>query len=144
MRNIKLDAVDNRSGKVVYNAGIVYNIVALAVQEVEAHKARVLVLLTLQRCLSAVGAHLKFTKAAMPAIEAVIRLPVGSAVATLAVAALVVRARLVHLALVSHGYHLLSGARFHMPPRAPMGGLTCGYAALKVRGRFGAAQRSWC
>ena len=38
MRNIKLDAADNRSGKVVYNAGIVYNIVALAVEEVEGAK----------------------------------------------------------------------------------------------------------
>ncbi len=35
MRNIKLDVKDNQSGKVVYNAGIVHNIVALAVAEVE-------------------------------------------------------------------------------------------------------------
>ncbi|MBQ3221341.1 MAG: Asp23/Gls24 family envelope stress response protein [Clostridia bacterium] len=35
MRNIKLNTKDDRSGKVVYNAGIVHNIVALAVAEVE-------------------------------------------------------------------------------------------------------------
>ncbi|MBQ8684896.1 MAG: Asp23/Gls24 family envelope stress response protein [Clostridia bacterium] len=35
MFNIKLNAKDNQSGKVVYNAGIVHNIVALAVAEVE-------------------------------------------------------------------------------------------------------------
>ena len=38
MRNIKLDVKDNESGKVVYNAGIVHNIVALAVAEVEGAK----------------------------------------------------------------------------------------------------------
>ena len=35
MLNIKLNAKDNQDGKVVYNAGIVHNIVALAVAEVE-------------------------------------------------------------------------------------------------------------
>ncbi len=35
MFNIKLNSKDDRSGKVVYNAGIVHNIVALAVAEVE-------------------------------------------------------------------------------------------------------------
>ena len=35
MFNIKLGAQDKQSGKVVYNAGIIQNIVALAVQEVE-------------------------------------------------------------------------------------------------------------
>ena len=35
MFNIKLNAKDNQSGKVVYNAGIVHNIVALAIGEVE-------------------------------------------------------------------------------------------------------------
>ena len=35
MLNIKLNSKENQDGKVVYNAGIVYNIVALAVQEVE-------------------------------------------------------------------------------------------------------------
>ena len=35
MFNIKLNAKDAQNGKVVYNAGIVHNIVALAVQEVE-------------------------------------------------------------------------------------------------------------
>ena len=35
MLNIKLNSKDSQDGKVVYNAGIVYNIVALAVQEVE-------------------------------------------------------------------------------------------------------------
>ena len=35
MLNIKLNAQDNQDGKVVYNAGIVHNIVALAVAEVE-------------------------------------------------------------------------------------------------------------
>ena len=35
MFNIKLNSKDGQSGKVVYNAGIVYNIVALAVAEVE-------------------------------------------------------------------------------------------------------------
>ena len=38
MRNIKLYVKDNESGKVVYNAGIVHNIVALAVAEVEGAK----------------------------------------------------------------------------------------------------------
>lgn len=35
MFNIKLNSKDNQSGKVVYNAGIVQDIVALAVKEVE-------------------------------------------------------------------------------------------------------------
>ena len=35
MFNIKLNAKDGQNGKVVYNAGIVHNIVALAVAEVE-------------------------------------------------------------------------------------------------------------
>ena len=35
MFNIKLNSKDGQSGKVVYNAGIVHNIVALAVAEVE-------------------------------------------------------------------------------------------------------------
>ena len=35
MFNIKLNSKDKQSGKVVYNAGIVHNIVALAVKEVE-------------------------------------------------------------------------------------------------------------
>ena len=35
MFNIKINAKDNQSGKVVYNAGIVHNIVALAIGEVE-------------------------------------------------------------------------------------------------------------
>lgn len=35
MFNIKLNTKDNQSGKVVYNAGIVHNIVALAIGEVE-------------------------------------------------------------------------------------------------------------
>ena len=35
MFNIKLNTKDKQSGKVVYNAGIVQNIVALAVKEVE-------------------------------------------------------------------------------------------------------------
>ena len=35
MRNIRLNTGDDQSGKVVYNAGIVHNIVVLAVQEVE-------------------------------------------------------------------------------------------------------------
>ena len=35
MSNIKLGTKDKQSGKVVYNAGIIQNIVALAVQEVE-------------------------------------------------------------------------------------------------------------
>ena len=35
MFNIKLNTKDSQSGKVVYNAGIVHNIVALAVAEVE-------------------------------------------------------------------------------------------------------------
>ena len=35
MFNIRLNSKDNQSGKVVYNAGIVHNIVALAVTEVE-------------------------------------------------------------------------------------------------------------
>ena len=35
MFNIKLNSKDNQSGKVVYNAGIVHNIVAFAVKEVE-------------------------------------------------------------------------------------------------------------
>lgn len=35
MLNIRLNSKDNQSGKVVYNAGIVHNIVALAVGEVE-------------------------------------------------------------------------------------------------------------
>ena len=35
MSNIKLGAHDKQSGKVVYNAGIIQNIVSLAVQEVE-------------------------------------------------------------------------------------------------------------
>ena len=35
MFNIRLNSKDNQSGKVVYNAGIVHNIVALAVAEVE-------------------------------------------------------------------------------------------------------------
>jgi uncharacterized alkaline shock family protein YloU len=38
MFNIKLNSKDGQSGKVVYNAGIVHNIVALAVQEVEGAK----------------------------------------------------------------------------------------------------------
>lgn len=35
MFNIKLNTKDTQSGKIVYNAGIVYNIVALAISEVE-------------------------------------------------------------------------------------------------------------
>ena len=35
MFNIKLNAKDGENGKVVYNAGIVHNIVALAIAEVE-------------------------------------------------------------------------------------------------------------
>ena len=35
MFNIRLNSKDNQSGKVVYNAGIVHNIVTLAVAEVE-------------------------------------------------------------------------------------------------------------
>lgn len=35
MFNIKLNAKDGQNGKIVYNAGIVHNIVALAVAEVE-------------------------------------------------------------------------------------------------------------
>ena len=35
MFNIRLNSKDNQSGKIVYNAGIVHNIVALAVAEVE-------------------------------------------------------------------------------------------------------------
>lgn len=35
MFNIRLNSKDNQSGKVVYNAGIVHNIVALAIAEVE-------------------------------------------------------------------------------------------------------------
>ena len=35
MLNIKLNSKEHQTGKVVYNANIVYNIVALAVQEVE-------------------------------------------------------------------------------------------------------------
>lgn len=35
MRNIKLNSTGNQNGKVVYNAGIVHNIVALAIAEVE-------------------------------------------------------------------------------------------------------------
>ena len=35
MFNIKLNAKDDENGKVVYNAGIVHNIVALAIAEVE-------------------------------------------------------------------------------------------------------------
>ena len=35
MLNIKLNSKEHQAGKVVYNANIVYNIVALAVQEVE-------------------------------------------------------------------------------------------------------------
>ena len=35
MLNIKLNTTDSQNGKVVYNAGILYNIVALAVAEVE-------------------------------------------------------------------------------------------------------------
>ena len=35
MLNIKLNSKDSQDGKVVYNAGIVHNIVALAVAEVE-------------------------------------------------------------------------------------------------------------
>ena len=35
MLNINLDSKETQDGKVVYNDGIVYNIVALAVQEVE-------------------------------------------------------------------------------------------------------------
>lgn len=35
MRNIRLNTNDDNSGKVVYNAGIVHNIVVLAIQEVE-------------------------------------------------------------------------------------------------------------
>lgn len=35
MFNIKLNSKDNQSGKVIYNAGIVHDIVALAVKEVE-------------------------------------------------------------------------------------------------------------
>ena len=35
MNNIKLNSSDTKSGKVVYNAGIVHNIVVLAIKEVE-------------------------------------------------------------------------------------------------------------
>lgn len=35
MFNIRLNTKDTQSGKIVYNAGIVYNIVALAIAEVE-------------------------------------------------------------------------------------------------------------
>jgi uncharacterized alkaline shock family protein YloU len=35
MFNIKLNTKDTQSGKIVYNAGIVYNIVALAIAEAE-------------------------------------------------------------------------------------------------------------
>ncbi len=35
MRNIRLNTSDDKSGKVVYNSGIVHNIVLLAIQEVE-------------------------------------------------------------------------------------------------------------
>lgn len=35
MFNIKLNSKDGQNGKVVYNAGIVHNIVALAIKEVE-------------------------------------------------------------------------------------------------------------
>ena len=35
MRNIKLNTSNDSTGKVVYNSGIVYNIVALAIGEVE-------------------------------------------------------------------------------------------------------------
>ena len=35
MFNIKLNSKENQSGKVIYNAGIVHDIVALAVKEVE-------------------------------------------------------------------------------------------------------------
>ena len=35
MLNIKLNSNDTQNGKVVYNAGIVHNIVVLAIQEVE-------------------------------------------------------------------------------------------------------------
>ena len=35
MFNIRLNSKDNQSGKVIYNAGIVHNIVALAIAEVE-------------------------------------------------------------------------------------------------------------
>ena len=35
MRNIRLNTSDDKSGKVVYNSGIVHNIVVLAIQEVE-------------------------------------------------------------------------------------------------------------
>ena len=35
MFNIRLNSIDDHNGKVVYNAGIVHNIVALAVAEVE-------------------------------------------------------------------------------------------------------------
>ena len=35
MRNIRLNTNDDQSGKVVYNSGIVHNIVVLAVREVE-------------------------------------------------------------------------------------------------------------
>lgn len=35
MRNIKLNTNDDRSGKVIYNSGIVHNIVVLAIGEVE-------------------------------------------------------------------------------------------------------------
>ncbi len=35
MFNIKLNTKDTQSGKIVYNAGIVYNIVALAIAEVD-------------------------------------------------------------------------------------------------------------
>ncbi len=35
MRNIRINTSDDRTGKVVYNSGIVHNIVLLAIQEVE-------------------------------------------------------------------------------------------------------------
>ena len=35
MRNIRLNTNDDKSGKVIYNSGIVYNIVLLAIGEVE-------------------------------------------------------------------------------------------------------------
>lgn len=35
MRNIRLNTSDDRSGKVIYNSGIVHNIVVLAIGEVE-------------------------------------------------------------------------------------------------------------
>ncbi len=35
MRNIRLNTNDDKSGKVVYNSGIVHNIVVLAIKEVE-------------------------------------------------------------------------------------------------------------